>query len=143
MEIQTYVWQGTPWPFPIRKNLNFGEFALFLYLTPYLHGSYFKYKHLLRPGSNIFQYISNWLIFLLNIRWGVDWCYAFNHTGETVQSSWRGDHLSTLMQISKSANIFVFIWKQYVEHFTLKHFIFSVIHTWNMWKDCLQTFRSK
>ena len=29
----------------------------------------------------------------------------------------------TLMQILKSANIFVFIWKQYVEDFTLKHFL--------------------
>ena len=27
------------------------------------------------------------------------------------------------MQILKSANIFVFIWKQYVEDFTLKHFL--------------------
>ena len=29
----------------------------------------------------------------------------------------------TLIQIWKSANIFVFIWKQYVEDFTLKHFL--------------------
>ena len=29
----------------------------------------------------------------------------------------------TLMQIWKSANIFVFIWKQYVEGFTLKHLL--------------------
>ena len=30
----------------------------------------------------------------------------------------------TLMQIRKSANIFFFIWKQYVEDFTLKHLLF-------------------
>ena len=29
----------------------------------------------------------------------------------------------TLMQIWKSANIFVFIWKQYVEDFALKHLL--------------------
>ena len=29
----------------------------------------------------------------------------------------------TLMQIWKSANIFVFPWKQYVEDLTLKHFL--------------------
>ena len=29
----------------------------------------------------------------------------------------------TLMQISKSANIFFLIWKYYVEDFTLKHFL--------------------
>ena len=34
----------------------------------------------------------------------------------------------TLMQIWKSVNIFVFIW-QYVEHFTLKHFLFFEIYT--------------
>ena len=29
----------------------------------------------------------------------------------------------TLMQIWKSANIFVFVWKYYAEDFTLKHFL--------------------
>ena len=33
----------------------------------------------------------------------------------------------TLMQIWKSAYIFVFIWKWYVENFTLKHLLLSEI----------------
>ena len=33
----------------------------------------------------------------------------------------------TLMKIWKSVNIFVFIWKKYVEDFTLKHLLFFEI----------------
>ena len=33
----------------------------------------------------------------------------------------------TLMQILKSANIFVFMWKNYVEDFSLKHLLISEI----------------
>ena len=43
----------------------------------------------------------------------------------------------TLMQIWKSAHIFVFIWKQYAEEFT-----FWDMHTWDMWKVSLQAFRT-
>ena len=43
----------------------------------------------------------------------------------------------TLMQISKSANIFAFTWKQYAEDFTLKHLLrFWDTRTWDMWKVC-------
>ena len=34
----------------------------------------------------------------------------------------------TLMQIWKSANIFVFIWMEYVEDFTLKHLLLFEIY---------------
>ena len=45
----------------------------------------------------------------------------------------------TLMQIWKSVTIFVFIWKQYVKDFTLKHLLFFEICTR---ERCLQTFRN-
>ena len=46
----------------------------------------------------------------------------------------------TLMQIWKSAIIFVFIWKYYVEDFTLKPLLLFDTRTRDMWKVCLQTF---
>ena len=47
-----------------------------------------------------------------------------------------------LMQIWKSASISVFIWKQYVEDFTLKHLYFlRYVHVRYV-KVCLQTFRN-
>ena len=46
-----------------------------------------------------------------------------------------------LMQIWKSANIFVFIWKCW--RFQIKTpFTFIDMRTWDMWKVCLQTFRN-
>ena len=42
-------------------------------------------------------------------------------------SAKKGVLKGTLMQIWKSANIFVFIWKQCVEDFTLNHLLLSEI----------------
>ena len=50
----------------------------------------------------------------------------------------------TLMHIWKSANIFVFIWREYVEDFTLKHLLLSEIWTLEICGTfCLKTFRNK
>ena len=44
------------------------------------------------------------------------------------------DFQGTLMQTWKFANIFVFIWKQYVEDLTLKHFLLFEICAHNICK---------
>ena len=44
--------------------------------------------------------------------------------GNMASTTWKTNiNKGTLMQIWKSANIFVFIWKWYVEDFTLKHLL--------------------
>ena len=48
----------------------------------------------------------------------------------------------TLMQIWKCANVFVFMWKLYVQEFTSKHFTFWDMRIWDMWNVCVQTFRN-
>ena len=47
-------------------------------------------------------------------------CYYKN---ERKKSGGKSSFKGTLMQIWKSAKIFVFIWKWYVEDFTLKHLL--------------------
>ena len=39
------------------------------------------------------------------------------------------------MQISKSVNIFVFIWKSFVEDFTIKHLLFFQICAHEVYED--------
>ena len=39
------------------------------------------------------------------------------------------------MQIWKSANIFAFIWKSYVEDFILKHLLLSEIHAREIYEN--------
>ena len=49
------------------------------------------------------------------------------HTLKILECSHRKIFKDILMQIWKSAIIFVFIWKQYVEDFALKHLLLSEI----------------
>ena len=81
--------------------------------------------------------ISFWSYFVLSVTLRSLWWVALNVKG-------------TLMQIWKSANIFVFRWKWYVEDFTVKHlllfeicsreicgkFVYKHADTMNMLKIC-------
>ena len=51
--------------------------------------------------------------------------YNFTKRAQKLKTTFHNNFAlkSTLMQIWKSANIFVFIWNLYVENFTLKHLL--------------------
>ena len=89
----------------------------FKYDTYCLGTKYWKKKFFFQV-CNFWVLGNNWKIWTPK-RFLMTWIFQKEYLNKTPTFLLKG----TLMQIWKSANIFVFIWKQYIENFTLKHFL--------------------